>query len=161
MITDKLPKNTAWEGSKIVQTAGVRMAWEGTFSVAEVERKKAASLEQQWWTRYKSLPDAEKCPSDYGVTTALRQLRSRRLVQPNMLAMETLHRQKLQRRVRHQLGVAGGRSLELVEGEAIEDKELEETVDSYFLGVELWALSFAKAGITACDPLPGVAETPG
>ena len=51
--------------------------------------------------------------------------------------------------------------MELVEGEAIEDKELEETVDNYFLGVELWALSFAKAGITACDPLPSVAETPG
>ena len=76
--------------------------------------------------------DAEKYPNNYGFPTALRQLRSRRLVQPSMLAMTTLHQQKLQRRVRHQLGVAGGRSLELVEGEAIEDKELEEAVGNYF-----------------------------
>ena len=48
-----------------------------------------------------------------------------------------------------------------MEGEAIEDKGLQDTMDSCFLGVEVWATNFAKAETTARDPLPRRPETPG
>jgi len=38
--------------------------------------------------RYKFTPEAGECPSDYVVTTAARQLRSRRITQPNMLQVK-------------------------------------------------------------------------
>ena len=105
-ITDKMPENTVWAGSKMVQTARVRMAWASTFAAAASEKKQAElvetgqevlsapelrSLEQRWWMRYKFTPEAGECPSDYVVTTAARQLRSRRITQPNMLQVKTLH----------------------------------------------------------------------
>ena len=113
------------------------------------------------WIRYKGPPDEERSPSDCVVTAAPRQLRIRRLARPNSLATKPLHQQKLQHRVWHQLGVAKVRSRDLVDGEAIEDKGLQDTMDSCFLGVEVWATSFAKAETTARDPLPRMPETPG
>ena len=59
-------------------------------------------------------------------------------------------------------GTAGGRSLELVEQEALDSSDLlEETCDNYFLGCELWALSFAKAGVEQVNPPPTTPESPG
>ena len=45
MITDRMAEETRWEGSKMVQTARVRMAWESTFTATEAERKKAAAFQ--------------------------------------------------------------------------------------------------------------------
>ena len=44
-ITDKMPENTVWAGSKMVQTARVRMAWSSTFAAAATEKKKAELVE--------------------------------------------------------------------------------------------------------------------
>ena len=84
-VTDKMPENTVWTGSKMMQTARVRMAWASTFAAAASENKKAElveagqevlsapelrNLEQRWWMRYKFTPEAGECPSDYVVTAA-------------------------------------------------------------------------------------------
>ena len=87
-IIDKMTEETVWAGSRMVQTARVRMAWASTFAAAASERKKAElvetgqevlsapelrNLEQRWLMRYKVTPEAGECPSDYVVTTAVRQ----------------------------------------------------------------------------------------
>ena len=38
-VTDKMPVNTNWTGSKMVQTARVRMAWASTFAAAESDKQ--------------------------------------------------------------------------------------------------------------------------
>ena len=43
-LTNRMLGNTAWDGSKVVRSAKVRMARESLLSAAEV-RKKAASLD--------------------------------------------------------------------------------------------------------------------
>ena len=43
-LADRMLDNTAWDGSKVVRSAKVRMAWESPLSAAEV-RKEAASLD--------------------------------------------------------------------------------------------------------------------
>ena len=79
-ITDQMPENTTWAGSKMAQTARVRMAWSSTFAAMATENKKTEladagqdvlsahelrTLEQRWWMRYKFTPEAGACPSDY------------------------------------------------------------------------------------------------
>ena len=159
-LTAKMPETTSWTGSRMVQTARVRMAWESTFQATQAETKKAAAyedasqdllpeeelstLEQKWWRRYKFNPDPERCPSDYVVTTAARQLKSRRIVAPNFLTVKTLHQQKARTKQRLQIGSAGGKSLEIVEEGAADARARDLTLDNYFLGVELWAMAWAK-----------------
>ena len=154
-LTKKMPETTAWTGSRMVQTARVRMAWESTFQATQAETKQKAAyedasqdllpeedlfnLEQKWWKRYKFNVDPERCPSDYVVTTAARQLKSRRIVAPNFLTVKTLHQQKAHTKQRLQIGSAGGKSLEIVEDGAADSRARDLTFDNYFLGVELWA----------------------
>ena len=146
------------------------MAWESTFQATQAETRKSTAyddvsqdllpedelftLEQKWWKRYKFNADPERCPSDYVVTTAARQLKSRRIVAPNFLTVKTLHQQKARTKQRLQIGSAGGKSLEIVEDGAADSRARDLTFDNYFLGVELWAMAWAKAGIdpTASPP---------
>ena len=72
-----MPENTPWTGSKMVQTARVRMAWSSTVVTAAMEKKKTElaeggqdmlsaperrTLEQRWWMRYKLTPEAGGMP---------------------------------------------------------------------------------------------------
>jgi hypothetical protein len=119
------------------------------------------NLEQRWWMRYKFTPEAGECPSDYVVTTAARQLHSRRIMQPNLLQVKTLKTQKGSSTKRETVGeTAGGKSLELVDREAMDEAELSENLENYILGMSLWAMSFAIAGNQAIDPLPTSPEGP-
>ena len=147
-VTDKMPKNTQWTGSKMVQTARVRTAWTSIFEAAASEKSqselaetgqeallapelkgkgllkaliKARNLEQHWWMR-NATPDAGECPSNYVVTTSARQLLGRRITQPNMLQEKTLKTQKGPNTKRETVNeTAGGQGLELVDREAMDE----------------------------------------
>lgn len=174
-IIEKMPGNTAWVDSKMVQTARLRIAWGSTFQAQLSEEKKQemvesgqdllssrelSTLEQRWFMRYKFKPEAGACPSDWVVTAAARQLRSRRIVQPNLLALKTLEAQKGAKERRDRLGELGNRSLELVDRTGDEQSEATENVENYFLGMELWVLAFAMAGNEALDTAPAAPEGP-
>ena len=104
-IIDMMPRGTQWVDCKMVQTTRMRIAWVSTFQAQLGGEKKQSSaesgqdvlpltasraLEQRWFMCYGSTPEAGMCPSDWSVTGAARQLRSRRIVQPNLLQLKSL-----------------------------------------------------------------------
>jgi hypothetical protein len=172
-IIGKMSSETSFTDSKTIQIARLRMAWESTFKATEAAAKKAAALdddadllpegdltalEKKWWLRYKFNPDQEQCPDDYVVTTAARQLKSRRIIQPDFLSVETLYQQKLRSKATFQIASTGGKSIEIVDSNAAETpRPRRHNFDNYYLGVELWAMAWAKAGI---DAVPHPPEEP-
>ena len=117
------------------------------------------SLEQSWRMQYKLTPEAGETPSDHVVTTAARQLRSRRITRPNMLQVKTLKAQKEATTRRETVGeTASGKSIEVVDKEAVEDGILSENVENYILGMNLWVMSPAIEGNEPTDPLPTAPE---
>ena len=77
---------------------------------------------------------------------------------PNFLTVKTLHQQKGCDRQRPTGGEGSG-SAELADDAAAEPTRARDlTFDNYFLGVELWTLALAKAGIDAVDNPPTVPE---
>ena len=90
IVVDKMPSETRWQGSKDLQAGRLRMAWKSALRAAEAVASGTKSsvtdegdllpagqleqLEQRWWQRYRNLPDPHRCPTDYSVTAADRQL---------------------------------------------------------------------------------------
>ena len=46
-LTAKMPETTAWTGSRMVQTARVRMAWESTFQATQAETRKSTAYDRR------------------------------------------------------------------------------------------------------------------
>ena len=74
-VTDKMPESTAWAGSKMVQTARVRMAWASTFAAAASEKKQADLVETG--QEVLSAPECAAWSSAGGCGTSSPQRRAR------------------------------------------------------------------------------------
>ena len=125
-------KDSLWQG-RCHDVAG---KYESTFVAAASEKKKAelaetgqkmlpapklCNLEQRWGMR-NFTPEAGGRPEDYVVTTAPRQLRSRRIPQPNRLQVKTLKMQEGKNAKEETVGeTAGAKSLKLADRGAMDE----------------------------------------
>ena len=53
------------------------------------------------------------------------------------MTLKTLQSQRGSKKTRHPLGQAGGKRLELVENDAVDDMEVAKNLENYLLGVEI------------------------